>query len=154
VQISPHLTKLLILTLLAVYFVAGLSLVLPQVRSIYPVNSWFLFYKVPNDKLEFMARVISLQGKALNSPTFLTDVPGLLPQTETGIYYHHLVRKLALSLESSDKTEILTARQLLEKNFQITPLTYQLVKVKYNVPDYLKTGRVDLDSVLATFEVP
>lgn len=148
--------KIILISLISLYVAGAIYGSTTIQGEKYPFFSWFVFSGVPPKSQEqYDARILEFKGKALNPPVFLKDARGLylidsvaLPQ------YSYLVRLLGVSIAGDSPEDIARNRQALEKNFLARPVSYEIVKVRFDTLEYFREGKISEINSVAVFNVP
>ncbi len=133
--------------LLALYFAAGLSMKQVVGRGeIYPVFSWALFAKVPNERTVFALRIFAYDGAPLESDFFYEEAEGIVPEPHS-IAAQHAIRRLGAAATRGTKEEEAEARRLLERLYLKTDMRYEIVRVRYEPRNRWRTGEREIELI-------
>lgn len=119
--------KKLIFLILFVFFTAGILVNLHPKNEVYPLFSWDLFSKVPNNETSYFLRITNFRGKE-------KDVILIGPKVEEYINieylydYYWLVQRLGRNIEEGEGKDV---KQKVDELFK-GPASYDLVKIEYD----------------------
>ncbi|MDP2735831.1 MAG: hypothetical protein Q8P12_06515 [bacterium] len=146
--------KLLLVSFLLFYFVAGIYTARLPGGEWYPFFSWFLFPTTPlPQQTDHSIRFLAVAGKELDPPLLLHENHGLLSlEAHSSTEYLGIVRMLGESMERRDQKGVEHYREQLEKNFLYRPVRYELVKITFNPIERFRNGTILKVTSVKTFE--
>ena len=148
---SYRSTKIFVALFLAVYFLAGLYTSNLPNREAYPFFSWNLFSKVPQANVrEFALRIVEYKGQRFDPPIFLNEAKGMYSRARLHKYWGP-INSLGRNIKSNNKEEIERFRRRVENIFYSHPVTYEIVRIRYNSVERWKTGRLQQVETIAVF---
>lgn len=150
---SYGMLRTALFSFLVLYAVVGfLTHVTARSReNFYPFFSWSLFAKVPpRIQEEFEMRIIGIRGERFERPVPLFEARNLLLLSPASVQEaERLVEEFGRALSGNgQETEAL--RKALESRFDPT-LSYEIVKIKFNPIDRLRSGQVLTEESTARF---
>lgn len=106
---------------------------LPE-REYYPFFSWFLFDRVPGGIQSEFALRTTLAGKTILYPPMILGehMQSFLDNSIEPTEYWNLINYTAWALLGNNNADAEKYRSMLEVNFTIRPLEYEIVRVTYN----------------------
>lgn len=137
---------------LALYFAGGMLALLRPDQEVFPVYSWFLFARVPNERWQYGLLLEEVGGHELESARLYHDAVGAVYAPHS-VTVHKLTQRLGAALERNDSEEVARARELLEKNWLPRPARYSVVKLNADPIARWKSGRYEMQP-LASFAAP
>jgi hypothetical protein len=125
-------------------------------EEMFPVATWSLFSKVPNETKDYTLRLLVVRGQPLPEPVFFEDADRLLSNTIS----HSArisIQRLGRGLAAHDQAEVARVREYLEDLHlrQAGDATYEVVSRTYDPLTRYREGHDALENVrtLATFRV-
>jgi hypothetical protein len=116
--------------------------------ELFPLSRWSMFNKVFTTRDDFGLRVIEVDGKRLDNPTYLEHA-GLKPKPTISTYY--AIQAVGQRLGRGDELE--TAKALVERTYlPPTGVKYEIVARKYDVLRVWQGETFTSERVLATFD--
>lgn len=141
-----------ILFLLLTYFVIGVTdrLTMGSEEKMYFVTSWSLYSKVPlRDQREYSALIHEIAGERVIPPAAIDDMQGIV-FSRMQDYHHTLVHDVQLLAQllqtGADGQAVRNVRESLEGKFARTPVTYEIVELRYNPIERWLTGKASTTS--------
>ncbi|MCK5448951.1 MAG: hypothetical protein KAJ43_12450 [Gemmatimonadetes bacterium] len=132
---------------LALYFVAGMGMKYVVGRSeVYPVFSWALFGKVPNEQTQFALRILAYDGSPLDDGLLFEQAEGIVAEPHS-IAAQHAIRRLGTAATRGTKEEEAEARHLLEQIYLKPGLRYEIVRVRYEPLSRWRTGEREIEPI-------
>ena len=123
-------------------------------EDVYPFFSWFLFVTVPpRIQSGFDIKLVSVEGKRLESPTPLFERPDVFSgeeMSEQGL--SSVTEMLARSIRGQQGERVSGVRQQLESNFT-TQASYIVREYTYDPLEYFKHKSIASSTILAEFRV-
>lgn len=152
--LKDEVAKLLLVSFLLFYCIAGVYTTRLPGGEWYPFFSWFLFPTTPSvEQTDHSIRFLEAAGETLNPPLLLHEDHGLLSkEAHSSTEYLGLVRMLGESVERRDEKAVAHWQEQLEKNFLRHPVTYELVKMRFNPIERFKEGTIDEITFMRRFE--
>jgi hypothetical protein len=113
------------------YAIAGLGLGVAGRQEVYPVFSWSLFSRIPNNQSWFAVRLLTQRGEGLADAPFFEEAAGLVRNPQS-IAAQHVIRRLGNAVVRGDSVEEADARRLLEEVYLVPDLEYELVRIEFD----------------------
>lgn len=120
----------------------------------FPCFSWSLFSNIPNDTRDYGARVLTLDGEALDPPVLLEHLEARVPGSRSQ-RVHRSLQKVGAALHAGDAAAADAARIDLERLlFRDRAVTYELLRRHYLYYDLVVDGRLLEERALGRFTWP
>ena len=135
-----RLRRRLIITLIVYFFAGNASQkMVPGVDEIFPLFGWSLFSQVPNLANRYSILIHEHNGRELDPPVAFLLAPDSMV---TGNRYiaDKVVKALGRAIEKSDKVEVERQRRLLEQNYLLGRVRYELVFESFDPLEKWRTG--------------
>jgi hypothetical protein len=146
--------QIFIASFLAFYVTLGIfaRIVLRSQGELFPIYTWALFSRVPNEQREFALRIRAVGCKVLESPLYFQDAGQWFRQAES-ISAYVSIQKLGSAVLANDIVEIDKVRRLLESVYLRGPegVRYEVVERKFNPMDRWKYGTFRSEKSLEGF---
>jgi hypothetical protein len=149
---SYRITKVVILSVLALYFVIALS-AQGKNQDPYPIFSWSLFSDIPNPRNEFTIELHRYGDEVYDPPLRFSELSFLFDKLKNSpTEYTPRFTKLAEAIERRDMAEAERVQEEIAKMFMGKPYEYELIQVRVDAVEYWKTGHYDLVKSIATVD--
>ena len=132
-----------IFTLLFVgYFFIGISSHLFLKKEIFPLFSWFLFSKTPNQITSFTIILYKHNGQILEPPIFFHQAPKTMADSGA-IAANSVINQLGRKYRQGNQSQVRNQRKLLEENYLKGEIEYGLIQETYEPIERWKNGKVN-----------
>ena len=139
---SPALRRLhrRLALLVVIYFFAGgaSQKLIPGVDEIIPFYGWSLFSKIPNEDSRYTLLIHRHKKRALKPPVSFLHAPDTIV---TGNRYvgRKVIQRLGKAVERKEEEKVKDLRRLLEQNYLIGRVRYELVYERYDPVEKWRT---------------
>jgi hypothetical protein len=116
---------------------------LTGLHEIYPVFSWTLFSKVPQERIAWGLRIVAYNGQVLDSPLFYEEADGIVSDPRS-ISAQYAIRRMCRAELAGNAREVKDARRLLEQTYLATGIRYELVRVRYDPLTRWRSGHREI----------
>lgn len=142
--------KLLLVSFLCCYFLAGLLAGFTERGEMFPLFSGHWFYKTPTEFNDYGLLITSLDGEELKTPTFLDKIYSRFAVWPFAAY--GAIQRWGHSVSENQKDQ--DAQKAAVESLILGSRKYklQLVKRQFNSLEYLKSGDVKSMQVLLDVE--
>lgn len=121
----------------------------PPTYEVFPFFCWFLFPIAPNVEERYALRVAELGGARVVPPTWLEELDVL--DDPWAMDAHWTIQALGRAVEAGRSDDVRTLRRRLEAHFLPTPARYELVRIRFEVLERWREGRLRQTIPVARF---
>lgn len=140
----------LLFLILSFYFIVGIFLGVtnslnkrPRTSEIFPIFSWFLFHKVPRDKVTAYNIIIhKYNGQIFNPGIPFEEADQSIVMNNKNSVVQTLLNKMGNLYRRNKQKEFTKYRQIFEQNHLKGQVEYELVQEKYSLLQRLETGEI------------
>jgi hypothetical protein len=121
--------------------------------EVFPISSWTLFMRVPNQVTEYGIEILAVEGAVLAAPRAFHEARDLFPGAGD-VRADRVVQRMARALEGGDEARLRELRLLFEGRWlgaERAPVHYRLVRRSYAPLERWRTGRAAESTELQDF---
>ena len=123
-------------------FLIGIGSQLLIKREIFPIFSWFLFSRTPNQETHFKIVIYKHNNQTLNPPISFHQAPQSIAQSGV-ISATFVIDKLGNSYLQGKQEDIKKQRQILENNYLNGNVEYELIRESFDPIKKWKYNQVE-----------
>jgi len=147
--------KILIFVTLMSYAMVGviLQLFVSGRNEIFPIFSWALFSKVPNNRIDYNVQITSVNNKKLVLPVYYNNSSKWFSNAKS-INAYYVIQKLGYAVTSGDENRIHSVRKYFEPLYMgdVKSVNYKVVQRTFDPLRLWKFGETDSIKTLDSFE--
>jgi len=143
---------------IAAALLAGQFLIAPITKiegwpRTYPIDSWSLFSKVPNQITDYSIRIVELNGRPLTESIWFDQSPSKHSHSHNA---RTVILKMGSALEDGHEREADRLQNVFLSNFvsDLPGARFEFVRRRYEVLERFRTHQFDEVTVLRTFDGP
>ncbi len=145
--------KKLIAIVVVMYFIIGNFTWGTFRLEIYPIFAWELFSLVPNLETDFGLQINAVNNVALDSPTYIQDLPDEFSEANSIIVYF-VIQNLGKAIESGKQDKVQEYRDQIESIYFSSQkqVDYEIIKRSYYPRDRWYTGEYEEEVRLSQYD--
>jgi len=148
--------KKTLLVVLVLYFALGMLSETSFNKSgeHYPVFSWALFGKVPNERHKFTVKIYKIGDEQFTNGIPFKDGKGYfstINQSPSG--YEQMIQVMGSAFVGDDHEKFEETRNMFEMNFIKYPVEYELVRHTFDPIPYFRSGTIKSEESLGFYSV-